>query len=100
MIAAIIMTAFLGIALVLHFAAAIAYGPRIQRYLESVGESPTFFGFNWALHQDYLRARRIAKRGGHRLEFMRRFELVEIIACLLIVCGLLVAIISEVGGYF
>ena len=89
----------MGVGLVLHFGACIAYGPRIQRYLESVGESPTFFGFNWSLHQDYLRARRAAKRWGHRPEFLHRFALAEIIACTVLVCGLIVVIVSEVRGH-
>ena len=88
----------MGVGLALHFGACIAYGPRIQRYLESVGESPTFFGFSWSMHQDYLRARRLSKKRGHRLEFMRRFEMAEIMACTVLVCGLVVVIISEVRG--
>ncbi len=89
----------MGVGLVLHLGACIAYGPRIQRYLESVGESPTFFGYSGALHRDYLRARRVAKRWGHHPEFLRRFELFEVIACAVLVCGLIVVIVSEVRGH-
>jgi hypothetical protein len=89
----------MGVGLALHFGACIAYGPRIQRYLESFGESPTFFGFNWSFHQDYLRARRIAKRWGHRPEFLRRFELAEGVACVVLVGGLVVMIVSEISGH-
>jgi len=88
-----------GLGLALHFGACIAYGPRIQRYLESVGDSPTFFGYSGALHRDYARARRVAKRRGHHPEFLRRFELVEVVACVVIVCGLIVVIVSEVTGH-
>ena len=89
----------LGLTLALHFGACIAYGPRIQRYLESTGESPGFFGFSWSLHQDYFRARRIARQRGDQPAFLRRFALAEIIACAIFACGLIVLIVSEARGH-
>jgi len=85
----------MGVGLALHLGACVACGPRIQRYLESFGETPTFFCLSWSIHQDYSRARRIAKRWGHRPEFLRRFELAKAIACVVLVCGLITMIVVK-----
>jgi hypothetical protein len=88
----------MGVGFVLHAGACLAYGSRIQRYLESVGESPAFWS-SGAFLRNYLRARRVAKRRGHHPEFLRRFELAEVIAWTVVVCGLVAAIVSEVRGH-
>ncbi len=92
-----ILAICVGLGLACHFGACIAYGPCIQRYVESLGESPTFFGFIWSLHRDYLRARYLAKRWGHRLDFLSRFEVVEVVARALLICALLIWIVSGVA---
>jgi hypothetical protein len=86
----------MGGGLLLHFGACIVYGSRIQRYLEFLGESSTFLGFNGAFYRDYLRARRIAKKWGHKPDFLRRFERMETIALTLFLCGLIIFFLLDV----
>ena len=70
-----------------HFAAGILYSPRIQRYLESMGQSPAFFGFSTSGLQDYWKARSLGSPSEERPEFLKHYARLQIVAFALFLTG-------------
>ena len=83
-------------ALCCHFAAGIVYSPRIQRYLESFGESPTSFLFSASGLQDYWKAQKVASRSSERPDFLKRYARLQIVAFGLFFVGMGLVLLSMI----
>src|SRR5438046_1239475 len=94
----IISMAFLFSGLIVGTVAGILYNPAIQLYIEKFGVAPSFFLFNGSGLRDYLNAKKVAKRWGHKPEFMRRYERLSIIGLCLIAQGLVLLLVVALMG--
>ena len=93
-----IAMAFLFVGFVLGVVAGILYDPPIQRYLEKMGVAPSCFLYNGSGLRDYLNARKVAKKWGHRPEFLKRYERLQVTALFLVGTGLALFLVGELMG--
>jgi hypothetical protein len=91
--------AFLFSGVVLSFVASIMYNPPIQRYLEKLGVAPSCFLYSLSGLRDYVNAKKLAKRWGHKPDFLVRYERIQVVALSLVVIGLLTALASQLMGF-
>ncbi len=94
----IISMAFLFSGLVLGLVASILYNPSIQRYIEKLGVAPSCFLYSLSGLRDYLNAKKLAKRWGHKPEFLRRYERLQVAALCLVAVGLALVLVGELMG--
>jgi hypothetical protein len=79
-----------------HFAAGIVYSPRIQRYLETYGESPAPLLFSTSGLQDYWKAQKIASRSRQSPAFLKCYARLQIIAFGLFFIGIALVVLSMI----
>ncbi len=84
---------------ILSLVASIVYNPAIQRYIEKLGVAPSCFLYSLSGLRDYLNAKRLAKRWGHKPNFLVRYERLQVTALCLIAIGVLSALVSQLLGY-
>ncbi len=89
---------FLFAGFILGVVAAILYDPPIQRYLEKMGVAPSCFLYNGSGLRDYLNAKKVAKKWGHRPEFLKRYERLQVAALCLVGTGLALVVVGELMG--
>lgn len=94
----IISMAFLFSGFILGVVASILYNPPIQRYLEKLGVSPSCFLYSLSGLRDYLNAKKLAKQWGHKPQFLRRYERLQVAALSLVAVGLALVVVGELMG--
>ncbi len=94
----IISMAFLFSGFILGVVAGILYHPPIQRYLEKMGVAPSGFLYSMSGLRDYLNAKKVAREWGHRPEFLRRYERLQVTALCLVATGLALVAVGELMG--
>ena|SRR5207247_4985108 len=94
----IIAMAFLFSGFVLGVVAGLLCQPAIQRYLERLGVSPAPFFYSLSGLRDYLNAKKLAKRWGHKPEFLRRYERLQVAALALVSVGLGLMLAAQLLG--
>jgi hypothetical protein len=67
---------------------------RIQRYIELHGGRSASVVFNGAIWRDYLTARRIADKAGHKPSFLVLFQTTAVMAAAFFVAGVLTLLIE------
>jgi len=90
--------AFLFSVLILGVVASILYTPPIQRYLEKRGVAPSCFLYSLSGLRDYVNAKKLAKQWGHKPEFLRRYERLQVAALCLVAVGLALVLAGELMG--
>ena len=84
---------------ILVLVAGILYGPPIQHYLEKLGVAPSFFLYSLSGLRDYLKAKELAKKWGHKPEFLRKYERFQVVGLALFAVGLVVLLTAELLGF-
>jgi len=83
---------------VLSMIAGILYNPPIQRYLEKLGVAPCFFLYSMSGLRDYSNAKKLAKRWGHKPEFLTRYERLQTVAITLFAAGAILMLCAQLAG--
>ena len=94
----IISMAFMFSGFILGVVAGILYNPSIQRYIEKLGVAPSCFLYSMSGLRDYLNAKKLAKRWGHKSDFLRRYERLQVTALCLVAVGLMLILVGELVG--
>ncbi len=94
----IISMTFLFSGFIVGVIASILYDPPIQRYLEKLGVAPSCFLYSLSGLRDYLNAKKLAKRWGHKPEFLRRYERLCVAALCLVAVGLALVLVGLLMG--
>ena len=94
----IISMVFLFSGFILGVVAGILYHPPIQRYLEKLGVAPSCFLYSMSGLRDYLNAKKLAKKWGHKPEFLRRYERLQVAALCLVAVGLALVVVGQFMG--
>ena len=94
----IISMAFLFSGFILGVVASILYNPPIQRYLEKLGVAPSCFLYSMSGLRDYLSAKKLAKKWGHKPEFLKHYERLQVAALCLVALGLALVLVGELMG--
>ena len=85
--------------LVLSLVGGILYNPPIQRYLEKMGVAPSFFLYSLSGLRDYVNAKKLAKRWGHDLGFLKRYERLQVLAMTFFTIGVMLMLGAELAGF-
>jgi hypothetical protein len=78
--------------------AGILYDPPIQRYLEKLGVAPCCFLYSMSGLRDYLNAKKLAKRWGHKPEFLKRYERLQVLAMTLFAVRVMLMLAAQLAG--
>jgi len=86
---------WLGGCLALQLVGLLVWGDKTRRYVQDHGGKTAFFLYNGAGLRDYLEARRISERIGHKPSFLAWYERFQITAISLFLVGIVALLICQ-----